>query len=293
MSSRILPEFEFETPQSVTETLELLATNGENAVIISGGSDLVVAMKSNLAPSLVVSIAEVPNLEYIEFDSTTGLRIGARATVAQVLNNPTIKELYPSLWQAADTFATPQIRNTATIIGNVLRGSPAGDCSCAILALGGLLVLQSKDATREVAIDDFWTGYNQNARHDDELAIEIKIPAPNAQTSSAFKRMTRVNEDLAKLNAAVNIEIKDQTCVSVRIAIGCVGPTIMRLPKTEALLTGRQVDSATLAAIADTVATEISPIDDKRSSRDYRMHVSGVLVKRLVEQASRLSAKCI
>lgn len=289
MSSRILPEFEFEAPQSVDETLELLATHGESAVIISGGSDLVVAIKSNLSPAVVLSISDVPNLDYIEFDPTDGLRIGARATVAQVLKNETIKELYPSLWQASETFATPQIRNSATIVGNVLRGSPAGDCSCAILALGGQLVLKSKHTSREVSIDDFWTGYNRNARNSDELAIEIKIPAPNTQTRSAFKRMTRVNEDLAKLNAAVNIETKDNICIDARIAIGCVGPTVMRLPKTEALLAGREIDSATLAAIADTVATEISPIDDKRSSREYRMHVSGVLVKRLVQQAAGLA----
>jgi len=285
MSSRILPEFEFKSPASVDETLELLANYGERAVIFSGGSDLVVAMKFGLAPSNIISINEVPGLDSLTFDPEQGLSIGTKVTIAQILDNKEIKALYPALWQAADIFATPQIRNTATVVGNVLRGSPAGDCSCAILALGGSLVLQNQQGTREVAIDDFWTGYNQNAREGDELAVAIKLPAPNETTFSAFRRMTRVNEDLAKLNAAVHLEMDGDLCKSARLAIGCVGPTTMRLPKTEAILVGNKINANTLAAVADTVATEITPIDDKRSSREYRMHVSGVLVKRLVEQA--------
>ncbi|MGF1759857.1 FAD binding domain-containing protein [Photobacterium sagamiensis] len=290
MSSRLLPEFELKTPQSVDETLELLATNGESAVIISGGSDLLVAMKFSRSPATVISIAELPDLDYIKFDPELGLHIGARVTLAQVLRSEVIKEHYPPLWQAAETFATPQIRNSATVIGNVLRGSPAGDCSCAILALGGQLVLKNNKSSREVPIDDFWTGYNQTALKRDELAMEIKLPAPGACTRSVFKRMTRVNEDLAKLNAAVRLEMNGKVCHSARLAIGCVGPTTMRLPKTEALLAGSEINATTLAAIADTVATEISPIDDKRSTRDYRMHMSGVLVKRLVIQAAGLTA---
>ncbi len=285
MSSRILPEFGFKSPQSVDETLELLADYGERAVIFSGGSDLVVAMKFGLAPSNIISINAVPGLDSLTFDAEQGLSIGTKVTIAQILENEQVKALYPALWQAADIFATPQIRNTATVIGNLLRGSPAGDCSCAILALGGSVLLQNKTGTREVPIDNFWTGYNQNAREDDELAIAIKLPAPSEKTFSAFKRMTRVNEDLAKLNAAVHLEMDGAICKSARLAIGCVGPTTMRLPKTEAVLVGNEINANTLAAVADTVATEISPIDDKRSSREYRMHVSGVLVKRLVEQA--------
>lgn len=286
MSSRILPEFELKSPQSVDETLELLANYGERAVIFSGGSDLVVAMKFGFAPSNIISINKIPSLATITFDAEQGLSIGAKVTIAQILENEIVKTLYPALWQAADIFATPQIRNTATVIGNVLRGSPAGDCSCAVLALKGSLVLQNQQGTREVSIDDFWTGYNQNAREPDELAISIKLPAPSKNSRSVFKRMTRVNEDLAKLNAAVNLEMDGDICKSARIAIGCVGPTTMRLPKTESVLIGNEINASTLAAIADTVATEISPIDDKRSSREYRIHVSGVLVKRLVEQAA-------
>jgi CO/xanthine dehydrogenase FAD-binding subunit len=286
MSSRILPEFEFNSPQSVDETLELLADYGERAVIFSGGSDLVVAMKFGLAPSNIISINEIQGLDKITFDFEQGLSIGAKVTIAQILESDQVKALYPALWQAADIFATPQIRNTATVIGNILRGSPAGDCSCAILALGGSLMLQNKKGIRQVSIDDFWTSYNQNARECDELAIAIQLPAPSDNTRSAFQRMTRVNEDLAKLNAAVHLEMDGRVCKSARLAIGCVGPTTMRLPKTEAVLIGNEVNANTLAIIAETVATEISPIDDKRSSREYRIQVSGVLVKRLVEQAA-------
>ncbi len=284
MNSRILPDFDMLVPQDLDETLELLANYQQTANIISGGSDLIVAMKMNLIPETLISISEVSGLDYIEYDASTGLRIGARATISQVLNHPKIQQYYPALIHAAEVFATPQIRNSATVVGNILRGSPAGDCSCAIMALGGNMVLQSKNGIRLVAIENFWTGYNQNACKADELAIEVAIPVAS-QSRSAFKRITRVNEDLAKLNAAVSIKMDGNKVQSARLAMGCVGPVTLRLTNTEATLVGKELSDETLAMVSATVNSDISPIDDKRSTSEYRKAIAGVVITRLLKQA--------
>lgn len=285
MSSRILPNFDLLVPSSTKEAVNLLAHYQDRAAVIAGGTDLVVAMKMNFESEILISVSELEGLDYIDFDSQSGLHIGAKASIAQLLDNEQVKQHYPALWQAASVFATPQIRTAATAIGNVLRGSPAGDCSCALLALGARIVLQSTEGTREVPIESFWTGYNQNARRSDELAIEIIVDPPQAKTGSAFRRMTRVNEDLAKLNGAVRLDMDGHICRSARIAMGCVGPTTLRLPKTEKLLQNAEITPELLAQVVDTVPTEISPIDDKRSTAEYRLMVSGVVIKRLIEQA--------
>lgn len=286
MSSRILPEFDLLVPTSTSEAINLLAHYQNRAELISGGTDLVVAMKVRHQSEVLISMSEVGGLDYIDFNRDSGLHIGARATVAQILETPEIQTLYPALWQAAWVFATPQIRTAATVIGNVLRGSPAGDCSCALLALGARVILQSQNGKREVPIEDFWTGYNQNARQSDELVVEIIVDAPQQQTGSAFRRMTRVNEDLAKLNGAVRLDMDGNICRAARMAMGCVGPTTLRLPKSEQLLIGEEITPELLAHVADVVPTEISPIDDKRSTAEYRLMVSGVVMKRLIEQAA-------
>ncbi|WP_297309084.1 FAD binding domain-containing protein [Neptuniibacter sp.] len=286
MSSRILPNFDLLVPNTIAETVNLLAHYKDRAAVIAGGTDLVVAMKMNFESEILISISELSGLDYIDFDSESGLHIGAKATVSQLLQNDAVKQHYPALLQAADVFATPQIRTAATVAGNVLRGSPAGDCSCALMALGARVVLQSAEGTREVPIEDFWTGYNQNARRADEMAVEIIVDAPQAATGSAFRRMTRVNEDLAKLNGSVRLDMDGNICRSARIAMGCVGPTTLRLPKTEQLLQGEEITDDLLAHVADIVPTEISPIDDKRSTAEYRLMVSGVVIKRLIEQAA-------
>jgi len=286
MSSRILPNFDLLVPNSTSEAVNLLAHYQERAAILAGGTDLIVAMKMNYESEILISVSELDGLDYIDFDPSSGLHIGAKATVSQILDNAEVKQYYPALWQAANVFATPQIRTAATLAGNVLRGSPAGDCSCALLALGARIVLQSTEGKREVAIEDFWTGYNQNARQSNELAIEIIVDAPQSATGSAFHRMTRVNEDLAKLNGSVRLDMDGKICKSARIAMGCVGPTTLRLPKTEKLLQNEEITPELLAHVTDMVPTEISPIDDKRSTAEYRLMVSGVVIKRLIEQAA-------
>lgn len=285
MSSRILPEFDLLVPQSIPEAVEMLSKYQDKAVVLAGGTDLLVSMKSYLKPEYVVSLSEIPGLDYLLFDPDDGLQIGAMATLAQVVESPEVRKNYPALWQSAYVNGTPQTRNKATVLGNILRASPSGDCCCAVLALGGKVVLEGAPGRREVDIDNFWLAYRKTARKAFEFAVELKVPAPANGTCSAFKRMTRSDQDLAKINASVRLDMSGKVCQGARLAMGCVAPVPLRLKKAEELLKGVEVTESVLQRVAETVPGEITPIDDVRSSAWYRKEVSGVLIKRVIQMA--------
>ncbi len=288
MSSRVLPQFDLLTPQSIPEAVAMLTQHQGQVSVLAGGTDMLVwNYIRKVKPTYLLRLSGLEELDYMNYIPGEGLRIGAKAKVAQLLEHPDVAEKFPALCQAAETFATPQIRNMATVMGNVLRGSPAGDCSCAILALGGQVVLQGPKGERLVDIDDFWVAYGVTERKDDELAVELRIPEPASTTRSAFIRVTRVHEDLAKLNVAVRLEMKQNTCQQARISMGCVGPTLVRLKQTEMLLEGKKITDELLEELAASARQEIAPIDDQRSTEDYRRQVAGVILRRVIEEAVR------
>jgi carbon-monoxide dehydrogenase medium subunit len=289
MSSRGLPEFELLTPQTIAEAVDMLAQHQSQISILSGGTALWNhARKLNQLTPYVLSLSALKDLDYINFIPGEGLRIGAKATIAQLITNPVVIAKYSALHGAGYWFGNTQIRNMATVMGNILRASPSADCSCAILALGGQVVLQSKAGQRVVDIDDFWLSYDVTARKSDELAVEVRIPEPKGTTRTTFQRLTRVRQDLAKLNVAVRLEVDNGVCQQARIAIGCVGPTTMRLKQAEKMLAGRAISDELLEQIAASAQGEISPIDDQRSTAAYRRQVAGVLVKRMIAHAATM-----
>lgn len=266
----------------------MLAQHQDRVSVLAGGTDMLVwNYIGKLKPDYVLRISAIEDLDYLNYIPGEGLRIGARARVARLLDHPEVAARFPALYQAAANFATPQIRNMATVVGNVLRASPAGDCSCAILALGGQVLLQGPDGQRLVDIDDFWVSYGVTARRSDELALELRIPEPAPAARCAFLRMTRVHEDLAKINVAVRLDMHKNVCRKARIAMGCVGPVPLRLRQTELLLEGAPVADELLQKVAAAAREEIAPIDDQRSTAAYRREVAGVILKRVIEQALR------
>jgi len=134
-------------------------------------------------------------------------------------------------------------------------------------------------------VDELWVANGVTARKADEFAIELKIPAPAKGARSSFRRLTRTNEDLAKLNAAAQLEMDGKKCEDARLSIGCVAATPIRLENTEALLRGAEITDELLEKIVANVVNEISPIDDVRSTAEYRNQVAGVLIKRVITQA--------
>jgi len=282
-NSRILPEFDLLLPASVDEAVQLLSKYKDNASVMAGGTDVIVSATQGFASQYVISLAKIKDLDFITYDDAKGLRIGPMATLQKIADSPVVQKNYPALAASAATNGNPQTRNMGTVVGNILRASPSGDCACAILALGGTLVFQSAAGKREVAIDDFFLGYKKTARKADELAVEVKLPPAGAK--SAFNRVTRTTLDLSKVNCAVALTMKGQTCEQARIAMGAVAPTTLRLKKSEELLKGQKITDELLKKVAASVADQIAPIDDVRSTAEYRKDVSGVILKRTIQAA--------
>ena len=284
-NSRILPEFDLLLPVSVAEAVKMLSTYKDKASVMAGGTDIIVSATQGFASPYVISLAKIKELAYIIFDKAKGLRIGAMTTLQKLADSPVVRKEYPALWKSAAINGTGQTRNMGTAVGNIMRASPSGDCACAVLALGGTLVLQSAAGMREVNVDEFFIGYKKTARKPDELAVELKFPPPAAASKSAFNRITRTTLDLSKVNCAVSLQMKGATCSSARIAMGAVAPVTLRLKESEELLKGKKITDALLSKVAASVGSQISPIDDVRSSAEYRRDVSGVVVKRTIQES--------
>lgn len=284
-SSRILPEFELLMPQSVDEAVKLLKKYKDKATVMAGGTDVIVSATKGFISEYVISLAKVSGLDYVKFSASGGLRIGAMATLQQVADNADVQKNYPALYKSTAINGTPQTRNMATVAGNVLRASPSGDCGCALLALGAKIVFEGPRGKREVALDDFFIDYKVTDCKADEIAVEIKVPAPKKGVVSAFNRITRTTLDLSKINAAVCLSMDKGVCKSARIVMGAVAPKTIRLSDSEELLKGQKITGSILDAIAASVAGQISPIDDVRSSAEYRRMVSPVLLRRTIEEA--------
>ena len=285
MSTRILPEFDLLMPRTVEEAIKILAEHKIQAAILAGGTDLLVVMKDGYRADYVVSLAEIPGLNSLSYNAGEGLQLGAMVTMADVVAAKAVKENYPALWKSASENGSPQTRTMGTVVGNILRASPSGDCCCAVLALGGSVILCGPKGTREVPIDEFWLDYRVTARKPDELAVALKLPPLPKGTVSAFAKMTRTTLDLAKVNAAVRLDMSQGKCTQARIAVGAVAPTTIRLLKTEKLVAGKAITEQVLKEVQQSVAIEIKPIDDVRSTAEYRRDVTGVLVTRVIEQA--------
>lgn len=284
-SSRILPEFDLLLPESVAEAVKMLKKHKAKATVMAGGTDVIVSATQGFATPYVISLAKIKGLNTVKFSKSTGLKIGAMATLQSVADNADVKKYYPALYKSAAINGTTQTRNSGTVVGNVLRASPSGDCACALLALGAKIVFEGPTGKREVSIDDFFIDYKKTDRKADELAIEIKVPAPKKGQVSAFNRLTRTTLDLSKVNAAVCLTVERGVCKSARIAMGAVAPKTIRLIDSENLLTGQKINPSILEAIAASVSTQINPITDVRSTAEYRKEVSPVLVRRTIEEA--------
>ena len=285
MSSNNLPEFELLAPKSLDEAKGFLADYGKDLAVMAGGTDLLVQMKGGFKVGHVLSLMDIPDLNYVLYDDKGGLRIGAMATMADVVASKDVRENYNALWQSAAQSGTVQTRNSATVVGNLLRASPSGDCCCAILAHGGTLVLEGPSGRREVDMDDFWIDYMVTARQADELAVEVKLPAVGDETKSAFLSLTRTKQDLSKISAAASLKMDGKICSEPRLAMGAVAPVPLKLNKTEGILRGVELTDDVLEKAAQSGSQEIKPIDDIRSTAEYRRDVTGVLLKRVIKAA--------
>lgn len=283
---RRLPKFEYVQPGSIEAALSFLSEKKGEAKVAAGGTDLIVQLRRREIPipKYVVDINNLSQLKEITL-GRSGLQIGALAPITAIAESADVKKKYPAIAQAAINIASTQIRNKATFAGNICNAVPSADSAPALLVLEAEVKLKNSTAERSVPIKDFFTGPRKTVTADDELVTNIFVPEPPANSKSVYlKHSQRHSMDLALVGVAA-LAVKDgDTCKEVRIALGAVAPTPIRASKTEGLLTGKKISKELIEEAAQQAADECSPIDDHRSSAEYRRDMVLVLARRALTE---------
>lgn len=254
---------------------------------LAGGTDLMVQMTGEIgeSPERVLDIWGLDELRGIAIDADT-LSIGALTTYTELRHSALVADVVPALADAAATIGAAQIQNRGTIGGNVVNASPAGDTLPVLLAVDAEMILGSSSGERVVAAGDFWPSYRTTARRDDELLLRIRIPVvPDRQVR--FRKVgTRRAQAISKVVMALAWRARDgDPWTDVRLALGSVAATTVRAPAAEAAMEGRRPDRDMAEAAAAALSDEIVPIDDVRSTADYRRAVAGRVLRRLIRDA--------
>ena len=271
----MLHEFSYIKPTSMDELLGFLAAEGENSSVFSGGTDLFVNIRAGVsAPSYVVDLKRVPELQELGYDKSQGLSIGACVTVNQLVEDEAAQSHYPILVEAGTELATYQLRNRATVIGNIVTASPCGDMTSPLLCLGAEVVLTSKRGSRQMALGEFITGVKTTQIASDEIVTKIVVPTKYIDAVGGYKKLKRIKGHDLGVVAVVMIKTKDV----VRVAISSAAPTPV-------LLEDFSLETP-FADIQKAAQTAISPIDDVRCTREYRSFMVDVYIRRLAEEVA-------
>ncbi len=266
-----IPHFEYVAPRTVDEACLLLAEHPQEALPLAGGTDLLVKMKQRrMVPRYVVNLKTIPGMDEITYDENRGLRIGALTTIQAVKNSVFVKRHCKILAQAAGVESSVQIRNVATLGGNIANASPAADAPLALLAVGASLVLARSGGQREVPLEDFFTGPGKSVLQTGEIIREIHVPPLQDRTGGAYLKHALRRTDIAIVSVAVLVRLREDACDDARIALGSVAPTIFRAKKAEELLRGKKTTEELAAKAARAAMEESRPIDDIRGYAEYR-----------------------
>jgi len=275
------------SPRSLPEAYRLLAADRYRPV--AGGTDLLVQITGELGepPDRVLDIWRLDELRGIQVESDA-LVLGALTTYAEIRRSPLVGEFLPAFSEAAATIGAAQIQNRGTIGGNVVNASPAGDMLPLLLAADAQLVVGSASGERRVPAREFWPAYRRTALEPHELLLRISVPLVGDRQVRFRKVGTRRAQAISKMVMALAWRVADgrPEWRDVRVALGSVAPTPIRAPLTEAILEGVAPSETTADRAASTLASELNPIDDVRSSADYRRAVAARVLHRLIREGS-------
>jgi len=283
---RRLPKFEYLQPDTLEEALSFLAVNREKVRVLAGGTDLIVQMRRReiTIPDYVADIKKISQLKKIMIDEQ-GLRIGALVPISEIAAFDDVKKDYKAIADAAGVIASPQIRNRATIAGNICNAVPSADTAPPLLVFGAAVKLRSAKAERSVPVDEFFTGPRKTAAAPDEIVTGVFIPKPAAASKSVYyKHSQRHSMDLALVGVAAYGCKDGDVCKEIRIGLGAVAPKPVRALAAEKVLLGQKPTPELINAAAAAAASECSPIDDHRASGEYRRDMVQVFTKRALTE---------
>lgn len=282
----IPPAFDYHAPRSVAAAIELLGSLGPDAKLLAGGHSLLPMMKLRFAqPAHLIDLNRIAELRGVCEEGDTVV-IGAMTVENELIASPLLQAKVPLLPEAARQIADPQVRNRGTIGGDIAHGDPGNDHPAIALALDASFVLEGPSGRRTVAADGFFHGTYMTELAEDEILVQIRVPAFAPKTGHAYCKLKRKTGDWATAAAAVVLRLDGGVVSHVRIALTNLAPTALRAKDAEAALLGQPLTDAAITDAAAKAMAICDPADDLRGDRDYKTAMAGQMVQRALRQAA-------
>ena len=285
----IPPAFDYHAPRSVADAIQLLGQLGPDAKLLAGGHSLLPMMKLRFAqPAHLIDLNRIPALRGIREEGDT-IVIGAMTSENDLIASKLLQARVPLLPDAARFIADPQVRNRGTIGGDIAHGDPGNDHPAISIALDAVFVLEGPAGKRQVKADGFFQGTYMTDMAEDEILVEIRVPAFAPKTGSAYEKLKRKTGDWATAAAAVVLRIDGGVVSHARIALTNLAPTALRAADAEVALLGKPLTEATIADSAAKACAICDPADDLRGDAEYKTAMAGQMVQRAIRKAA---ARC-
>jgi CO/xanthine dehydrogenase FAD-binding subunit len=263
-------EIEIAVAESLEDALERLEREGQELRPVAGATDVMLRLRAGrMRARRLLSIADLGSLAFVR-PSAEAIEIGALTLVADLIGHPLLCAELPAAERAAADFASPQIRNRATLGGNIGNASPAADLVCALIALGARVALQSRRGARQMPLEELFTGPGLTVVGPDELIVAVRVPRQPGRHQSFAKFGNRCANAVALVNMAMSLEVSGGQIRAARVAYGCCAKVPLRARGVEAYLSGQPLDERLIAGVREAVLADIRPIDDVRGSRRYK-----------------------
>jgi len=279
--------FELILPGSVDECIKALAQGGPESKLLAGGTDLLPQLKNGLLkPARVIDLSGVARLRSIEAGNGKGIKIGSAVTARTLELDRAVRASYLSLAESGALVGSVQVRNLATLGGNICNAAPSADMAPPLLALDAEAVITGPKGERRVPIATFFTGVRRTVLAPDEILVELVVPNPGAHSGGNYLRHTPRRElDIAVVGVASQITLANGVCTKARIALAAVAPVPLRATAAEQSLEGQAVTPDRIKRAADLAVEVARPISDQRGSADFRRHLVRVLTRRTLTTA--------
>ena len=277
-----MPRVSYTAPTTIDDAVKALAASAGLAKVLSGGTDLLVQLKSGRArPELIVDTKRIPGMIGIREEGDKFV-IGAATPGVMISADERLVKAFPGIVEGVDLIGSTQIQGRASIAGNLCNGSPAAGSVPPVIAARGTAVIAGPNGRREVPVESIVTGPGQTSLQKGELVVEFRIPKPKSRQSDAYLRfIPRTEMDIAVVGCAVNVTLDaGGTCTDARIVLGAVAPTQLIVDEAAQALIGHKLDDATLQRLDSAARAACRPITDKRGTIEYRIKVAGVLARR-------------
>ncbi len=275
-------------PQSVSEAVSLLDKYKGEAKVVAGGTDLVVGMNNyHIVPKCLVNLNTISGLDCLKFKEGMGLKIGALATITSLQESEELKEKYPMIYQAANQFANPAIRNMATVGGNLCNAAPSADMAPSLIALAAKVKIAGPNGERIIPLEEFFAGAKKTVLQAGEMLVEIKVPElPSNAKGVYFKYAMKSKADLPVVGVAVVVVLdEDEICRDIKIVLSNVAPMPIRARSAEDLLKGKKADNELIEQCGQAAYDEARPrAGSTRVSAEYKKEMVKVFTKKLLRE---------